>query len=420
MPTSARKRAANRANARHSTGPKTAAGKARVADNARRHGLNTPISRDALFAGDIEPLARAICGLSETSAAPSDPAHQRLFHLAWRIAEAQVDVMRVRRARHDRLATALANPRYVSSRGLMGHIKMLEAVGELLLRGIPVPQDMADAVMKRPEGPKKFALILGDHARELASFERYERRALSRRRRAVRAFDAARAARDVVLSLVDRTEAVIAECEMAGFGRVQLRTKGGARRDVKVSRKARGRRTSPTPLSPDRNRLQPISAAPKTGREKLTSPARPTSAVWRNKPIAANVRESSTDAKSSRKAADRPRRGTNVPDRPTSTADPSQAEPRYSEGSVTELDDRSRLQPTSVGEGQTQVCAFTTKRLWGQARLWRPSMDQLRNPSWRSREGALRFDRHGVTAHRGISDAGSGEEQSGVRELYPQ
>jgi hypothetical protein len=132
---------------------------------------------------------------------------------------------------------------------------------------------MADAVMKRPDGPEKFALILGDQARELASFERYERRALSRRRRAVRAFDAARAARDVS-SLVDRTEAIIAECEMAGagFGRALLRTKGGARRGVKVSRKARGRGKGAAPPSPDRNRLKPISAAAKTGREKLTSP----------------------------------------------------------------------------------------------------------------------------------------------------
>ena len=37
---------ANRANARRSAGPRTAAGKARASRNALRHGLNTPIEAD--------------------------------------------------------------------------------------------------------------------------------------------------------------------------------------------------------------------------------------------------------------------------------------------------------------------------------------------------------------------------------------
>lgn len=40
---SPRKSAANRRNARSSTGPRTAAGKAMASLNARKHGLNTPI-----------------------------------------------------------------------------------------------------------------------------------------------------------------------------------------------------------------------------------------------------------------------------------------------------------------------------------------------------------------------------------------
>lgn len=41
--TSVRKSAANRRNARSSTGPRTAAGKAMASLNARKHGLNTPV-----------------------------------------------------------------------------------------------------------------------------------------------------------------------------------------------------------------------------------------------------------------------------------------------------------------------------------------------------------------------------------------
>ncbi len=41
--------------------------------------------------------------------------------------------------------------------------------------------------------------------------------------------------------------------------------------------------------------------------------------------------------------------GAEVPHSPTPTPDPSPAEPRYSEGSVTQQSDRSRQQPTSVG-----------------------------------------------------------------------
>lgn len=45
----------------------------------------------------------------------------------------------------------------------------------------------------RPEGPQKFAAILSDMTKQLAAMDRYERRALARRKFAISAFDEARA-----------------------------------------------------------------------------------------------------------------------------------------------------------------------------------------------------------------------------------
>ena len=60
--TSDRRQRANRANAKSSTGPKTAAGKALAAQNAFRHGLNVPVLSDPLLAPEIEAMARRISG----------------------------------------------------------------------------------------------------------------------------------------------------------------------------------------------------------------------------------------------------------------------------------------------------------------------------------------------------------------------
>jgi len=129
---SLRRRFANRDNSRGSTGPKTQDGKAQVRRNARRHSLGLPALRDPTLSGEVETLAREIAG--------ADAGEQR-HAAACRIAAAQIDLVRARRVRR-----------------------------ELVAEG---PND--------PELPARLAAI-----------DRYERRARSRRKFAIRDFDAVR------------------------------------------------------------------------------------------------------------------------------------------------------------------------------------------------------------------------------------
>src|SRR6476619_2274716 len=100
-----RKIQTNRANARASTGPKTARGRGRSARNAFRHGLSMPVESDQVLSERVQALTRQIAG-SDTSV--------RIQILAHRIAEAQVDLLRVRYARHRLLLEELSNPEYLS------------------------------------------------------------------------------------------------------------------------------------------------------------------------------------------------------------------------------------------------------------------------------------------------------------------
>jgi Pyruvate/2-oxoacid:ferredoxin oxidoreductase gamma subunit len=83
---SARKRAANRANARKSTGPKTAAGKARSALNAVQHGV---LAQTALLPGEDEAELEAMAAEFHDEYAPIGPVEtalvRRLVAINWRL-----------------------------------------------------------------------------------------------------------------------------------------------------------------------------------------------------------------------------------------------------------------------------------------------------------------------------------------------
>jgi hypothetical protein len=149
---SARKIAANRTSARSSTGPKTALGRARAARNALRHGLNVPIYSDPAMTEERDILAREIAGAE---------AHAEIEVLARGVAEAYLDLRRVRLARHHHLLEAL------------------RADGQT---DVASPIDI---------GAGKFALT-ASQTKKLLAMDRYEGCGRLRLKSAIEAFDEAR------------------------------------------------------------------------------------------------------------------------------------------------------------------------------------------------------------------------------------
>jgi hypothetical protein len=121
--------AANQTNAQKSTGPRSKAGREVSRRNAHRHGLAIEIANDPAFQEDIERLSQTLSS-----------GAQFAFTHARETAEAEVDLMRIRRVRAWLLETY--------------HVALPDGLVEL--------------------------------NKHLAKLERYERRAFSRRKRALR------------------------------------------------------------------------------------------------------------------------------------------------------------------------------------------------------------------------------------------
>ncbi len=142
--TSDRSRRANQANAKLSTGPRSRAGKARSSMNALCHGLNLSIWSDPALA----PKKL----LSDRGFHPSIVHYRKLsVSIFWRLSKRYLD---------ERLTTT-----------------DIEEINKILY----------SAQLKDVE---TLVFLLGEKALEIARLDRYERRAISRRKSAIRQFDA--------------------------------------------------------------------------------------------------------------------------------------------------------------------------------------------------------------------------------------
>ena len=143
---SEKKSRANRENAKKSTGPRTTAGKSRASRNAMRHGLFSVAFAELGYSERVTRIANKLC--------ENDPFPYR-YDVALDLAEAQVMIGRIRLARAHLIATRKARSKETRPAGMT-------AISE-----------------------EEFQALLS-----AVALERYERQAISRKRRAIRKFDA--------------------------------------------------------------------------------------------------------------------------------------------------------------------------------------------------------------------------------------
>ncbi len=166
----------------------TSSGKARSAKNALRHGLNIPVWSDPALAPQAEAIALRIAGPN---------ADAETLECARQVSEAQVDLIRARSLRREVIARMLSHPRSDCPFSAMQQVRLINRFLDRVERNTVTSIDLETidpAVHPKPvEGDAKLAAVLVDSDGELARLERYERRALSRRKSAIRNIDAYRA-----------------------------------------------------------------------------------------------------------------------------------------------------------------------------------------------------------------------------------
>jgi hypothetical protein len=169
--TTERQVAANRRNARRSTGPRSRGAKERTSRNSYRHGLTARLTTTKEHTKRVENLARKIA---------AEATDFVILEYARAAAEAEFGIARVRQAKVALIERMLAFDQLEQPQLSLRHFNAWDR-GELKL---PTPVDAAGTM------PSAEADRLAEAVRralpELLKLDRYERRAVALRHRAVR------------------------------------------------------------------------------------------------------------------------------------------------------------------------------------------------------------------------------------------
>lgn len=190
--------AANRINGRKSRGPKSRIGKLRSSRNAFRHGLNIVNRHNALYAGEIKRMAVALCDGDD---------NPFLFQQALIIAECAI-LLRCIQSQTVQLVERVRNPAVRRISNIKNIFKLVVARADQIRADIDRLEAMFAEYNKNvatfgEENVKEIdkscwgftcpferdeSEALREAIPDLLKFERYERRARSRQRRAIREF----------------------------------------------------------------------------------------------------------------------------------------------------------------------------------------------------------------------------------------
>jgi len=171
--------AANRRNARRSTGPRSAAGRTRSSRNSFRHGLAAGVTARAERTQCIERLARKIAGASPDILT---------LEGARTFAQAEFDLAQIRRVKVALISRVMAFGRFEKSDDDFQSQGQVRRFLSALKRSELIPPNRIETPAAPTTDPERTAEAMRRALPGLIKLERYERLAAARRARAMHIF----------------------------------------------------------------------------------------------------------------------------------------------------------------------------------------------------------------------------------------